>query len=298
MRDIYDEYMLKLLQKVADAMAKKLADYKADQLPGGKFWNPDDESLKKALQSLPPTNDVAESILGLNDWLFKHNPNFKQRTVSTLVEVMKNSSLKWLQQQEEEVQERIITLAKKRKRDVVLRDEQEQEQQRQARIKLREDAIEKAIQKNERIRKENDRVKAIIPVTSVADLEEQLLKIQCSTQKKTEMAELHFLRDQIQYKTTKKVPLTVKGKKRSTSELKEELVRLLEENTLKNKLNSRIRHRLSGEDDSEECTWYDGLVINTSEKSLTIKYDGDDERLEWTYEQICEDVQNGDFIWL
>lgn len=105
--DAYDEYMFQLVKKAADSMAKKLMDYKADQLPGGRFWNPADNSLKNVLHSLPPTNDVAESILGLNDWLFKRNPNFKQRTVSTLVEVMKNSSMKWFRQQEEDTRDRI-----------------------------------------------------------------------------------------------------------------------------------------------------------------------------------------------
>lgn len=150
------------------------------------------------------------------------------------------------------------------------------------------------MKRNERVRKENERIKSIIPVTTVAELDEQLVKIQCSTPKKTETAELRFLRDQIQHRSNKKVPLTIKGRKRSTTELKEELVRLLVDD-YDSYLNKKLQHKIQ-EDNVEE--WYDGLVVGTSDVSLTIQYDGYDERFEWTYEQIFEDVQNGDLIWL
>ena len=69
-------------------MLDKLKTYKAEQLPGGKLWNPD-QATRKALAKIQPTNDLCEGILGLNDWIQKRTPNFNQRTVSGMVEVLK-----------------------------------------------------------------------------------------------------------------------------------------------------------------------------------------------------------------
>ena len=49
-------------------MKKKLLSYAQNQLPGGKYWDPD-ENVKAILKSLKPNNDICESILGLNDYL-------------------------------------------------------------------------------------------------------------------------------------------------------------------------------------------------------------------------------------
>ena len=48
-------------------MREKLCTYAQDHLPGGRYWNPDD-SVKKVLTELQPSNDLCESILGLNDY--------------------------------------------------------------------------------------------------------------------------------------------------------------------------------------------------------------------------------------
>ena len=203
-------------------------------------------------------------------------------------------------EQTQEMRDRIITLAR-RKKDLVLKDKQELEKQRQARIELKRHEVEKSIRKNEKARKERERVNAITPINSVAELHEELIKIQSSTPKKTEMAELYFLRDQIARKTQKKVPLTIKGK-RSTTELKEELTQLIEDGIglqMKSYLKKRIQHRLQSEDGLDIDEWYEGLVISASDETITVIYDGyDDERLTWTKEQIIEDVKNNDFILL
>ena len=77
-----------LIKKASERMLDKLKTYKAEQLPGGKLWNPD-QATRKALANTQPTNDLCEGILGLNDWIQKHIPNFNQRTVSGMVEVLK-----------------------------------------------------------------------------------------------------------------------------------------------------------------------------------------------------------------
>ena len=55
-------------------MLDKLVAYKADQLPGGKYWNPD-ETTRGILLKLKPHNDACESALGTNDWISRSLQN-------------------------------------------------------------------------------------------------------------------------------------------------------------------------------------------------------------------------------
>ena len=55
-------------QQAAEAMMEKLINYKADQLLGGRYWEPSGE-VREILASLKPHNDSSESVLGMNDWL-------------------------------------------------------------------------------------------------------------------------------------------------------------------------------------------------------------------------------------
>ena len=65
------------------------------QLPGGKYWDPE-PSVKKVLAELKPSNDLCESILGLNDYLTTAIPNLHQMAHSNLVQLKKNHTMKWL----------------------------------------------------------------------------------------------------------------------------------------------------------------------------------------------------------
>lgn len=56
------------------SMEEKLSNYTANQLPGGKYWEPDGV-VKTVLKDLKPNNDLCESILGLNDYLATAIPN-------------------------------------------------------------------------------------------------------------------------------------------------------------------------------------------------------------------------------
>ena len=68
----------------AAKMRDKLCAYAKDQLPGGKYWDPE-PSVKKVLAELKPSNDLCESILGLNDYLTTTIPNLHQMARSNLV---------------------------------------------------------------------------------------------------------------------------------------------------------------------------------------------------------------------
>ena len=79
----------------AKSMLDKLVAYKADQLPGGKYWNPD-ETTRGILLKLKPHNDACESALGTNDWISRSLQNLCQQTQSTLVKVSHNKTIQWL----------------------------------------------------------------------------------------------------------------------------------------------------------------------------------------------------------
>jgi len=76
-------------------MERKLCDYAADYLPGRIYWNPD-SGVKEILKELKPSNDLCESLLGLNDYLSKAIPNMHQVFRSNLIQAKKNKTVDWL----------------------------------------------------------------------------------------------------------------------------------------------------------------------------------------------------------
>ena len=97
--DLFDTLELYLLvQQAAEAMMEKLINYKADQLPGGRYWEPSGE-VRETRASLKPHNDSSESVLGMNDWLTTAFPSMHQQTRSTLIEMSTNKTVEWLAKQ-------------------------------------------------------------------------------------------------------------------------------------------------------------------------------------------------------
>ena len=111
------DFLTKLLIKGASKMKEKLSSYAQNQLPEGCYWEPD-QQVQDILRELKPSNDVCESILGLNDYLTTAIPNLHQMTRSNLVQVKKNETLKWLSNLPEDEQSAIVDLAVKQRRFV------------------------------------------------------------------------------------------------------------------------------------------------------------------------------------
>ena len=78
--------------KGAYNMREKLCSYATDQLPGGLYWDAD-KNVKDILCQLKPSNDVCESILGLNDYLTTAIPNLHQMSHSNLVQIKRNKTI-------------------------------------------------------------------------------------------------------------------------------------------------------------------------------------------------------------
>ena len=86
--DSFDDIVHVKLSTGATAMKIKLVMYASSQLPGGEYWDPDSQ-IKSVLSTIKPTNNLCESILGLNDYLTTAIPNLTQFTKSTMVTVKK-----------------------------------------------------------------------------------------------------------------------------------------------------------------------------------------------------------------
>ena len=142
------DILLPRIKLATEHMAKKLSDYKKDQLPGGKYWTPTAEE-KEILQKLAPNNDVCESILGLNDWITMHTPNLCQVTKSTLVEVKKNKTMTWLDSLTEDKRSTIVNIAQRKRRSVEITNKEEENILRTQRIRKIESEKKKAQEKEE-----------------------------------------------------------------------------------------------------------------------------------------------------
>ena len=83
-----DSFLRMLLIKGTSKMREKLSTYAEDQLPGGCYWEPNEE-LQKILLEIKPSNDACESILGLNDYLTTAIPNLHQMACSNIIQAKK-----------------------------------------------------------------------------------------------------------------------------------------------------------------------------------------------------------------
>ena len=110
------------------------------------YWAPD-EKTKEVLANLKPNNDLCESLFSLNNWLTTQMPNASQATKSNIVEFSYNHTVKWLDQQPDEVQKEIIGAAVANRRTIRQQKQLRTEQYKKARREKVEVALEKAAQK-------------------------------------------------------------------------------------------------------------------------------------------------------
>ena len=276
-------------------MANKTRLYKADQLPGGKLWEPS-ESEKEVLCDIDPTNDVAESVLGLNDWLQKTTANLSQRSVTNMVEVMKNGTMPWFARQAKEFKDNIFKLARARVNEIKKCDDARAEVHRMGRKRAREELEEKAVKKMKRTEDELGRLATVKKAMTIEEVEEGLLKVQGSTKKKTEKAELKYLRDQIYIHTQKKP----RGKQTALT-LRDQLENIISQyahvphdSPITYKIGLELLHKLRETDGMED--WYEGTVTSTSDTEVTITYKGYSDDFTWSMEDLQQDKRNGDLV--
>jgi len=109
---LFEAFLETLLKAGASATMEKLNSYAVNQLPGGLYWEAQAE-VGQVLSLLKPSNDICESVLGLNNYLTTALPNLDQVSRSNLIQIKKNKTLDWLDQLPSEKQDSIVNLAVK-----------------------------------------------------------------------------------------------------------------------------------------------------------------------------------------
>ena len=210
----------------AIAMKEKLTSYKKDQLPGGRYWAPDD-NIKEVLRQLKPHNDICESLLGLNDWL--PLVNAKQHTKSALVEGKRNKTMAWLETVDKH---KVIDLAVSERRAARKRNQEIEKEVQYKRIKRHKNDLEKAKQKEIRAKSTIEKFESIPLIKSEQELEKAIQDIeekrlnnrQCQLEKMTLIKNL--LRQHATIRKQKVVPFSVNRKPKTFYQLKADYISL------------------------------------------------------------------------
>ena len=158
-------------------MFQKHNEYKKDQLPGGKLWDPDD-ATKAILTQLKPHNDSSESILGYNDWLTTALPNFSQQTLSALTEVTYNKTVDWLNSQPDEKQQEVVDLAVSERRTLQEARKEHEKQITEKRIQQKLQEAEKLKEKAERLAQERVALQQETLITTPEQLDAEIKEIE------------------------------------------------------------------------------------------------------------------------
>ena len=300
-----DELLLPLVSAGARAMKEKLCAYARNQLPGGVYWEPE-LRVKTILMELKPTNDLCESLLGLNDHLTTSVRNLSQLSRSNLIEVKKNKTIQWLNRLPHEEQEEVVKVAAKRRAQVKKDHQEEQEMIRVQRAKklLLEKQKRDALRR--RAEEQLSKLSKVHVITTPSELHTALSRIDESnvTAAKKRNMKLSLLKDQINLrkkllKQNIRIPFTEHGKKRSLNTIISELVEFLEtqqENSPDQDPDSLvgkyIEHRFEVEGESR---WYTGFVVDydTTAKLHEVVYDGEEEHC---YFNLMEDLLQNDLM--
>ena len=290
-----DRHLLNpLLCLGAAKMNAKLSSYAQNQLPGGKYWEPEPD-VAIVLKSLKPNNDVCESILGLNDYLSMVMPNLHQMSKSNLVQAKKNKTVQWLDGLPSDQQCNIVELARKSRVQVKQAynssedDRRKFRQEKMIREKNRRDALQK------RAAEEKARLSKIQLITSMDELKGVLSEIDeesISAAKKRQKT-CALLREQINvrkkvFQERINIPFTAKGKQRPISDIIREfsahlqceaassVVHSTHSYTSESLVGRRVLHRFEV---GNEESWFSGFIVsyNTGAHLHEIAYDDEEE---------------------
>lgn len=309
-------YLKLLLVKGVTSMKEKLCTYASDQLPGGRYWNPEKE-VKDILCQLQPSNDVCESVLGLNDYLTTALPNLHQMSRSNLVQLKKNKTMTWLSQLPSEKQTAVIDMAIKQRHQV----KQKYNEEQAARVEQRKQAMIKEHAKREATKKklyeEKQKLSQLHLITKSQELEAEMQRIDeknVSATKKRSL-KLSILKNQVQIRKKvlrQAIPIafTSNRMQRPVADITRKLCDFITKNAIPSDhefalfleqpialVGRRIKHRFQDECDFEKCTWYIGIVIDyrDTDKTYCIKYEGE---VDLCYFDLTIDFLNGDIVLL
>ena len=309
-----DKFLYESIQQAAQSMYSKLSDYKKDQLPGGKYWNPD-SSTKAILVTLKPNNDICESTFGLNDWLTSSIPNMRQQTRSALIEFSYNHTAQWLQGKEVEDQARIIKVATSKRKEVAKEEKEREAQQKSSRQAQRKKAQAQAEKRAERMRVLKATLQDEHLITTEEELEQEIIKIkEMPIQERSKPAKIfQMIKTQMHIRTKlleekSKIQFTVGGKRRPIGQLISELSTIIRESSVgldypeftskpEMLVGNKIKHNFSDAATGNETFW-DGEIVdfNSSLQEYKIQYVGETDFCYFTLDEIVSDYNVGDLI--
>ena len=277
----------------ASCMKEKLSAYAKDFLPDGLYWNVD-EKTADVLKKLEPSNDLSESILGLNDYLCTALPNLVQLTKSNLVELKKNHTMKWFNDLPEERREIIIEIAMKKRKDVREDFKNTQKfisERRQSRMLQKKKKID-TLRKKQAVEKEQ--LSKLHLITSVTEFETVIGNIEGEDLPKTKQDSkaLNLLKEQVRIRKKllmqkTKITFTSNGRKRPLSVLIEEVQRLIRDSPVSGCYSSTtdcdpyalvgktIMHKFIVNDVEEQ--WFSGFVSDYDGETHHIEYEDSNE---------------------
>ena len=300
-----------LIVSGAAAMEAKLCEYAKDYLPGGLYWNPDPH-VREIMTKLKPTNDLCESLLGLNDYLSGAIPNMHQMTRSNMIQVKKNKTIKWLHDLPSTEQDKVVELAVRRRAEVSKESKEEDlrnSNQRRDKMKqahMRRQALER------RARQEREKLLSLHLITSSDELFKAVSDIDhmtTSTSKKKQ-EKLSLLRSQINIwkKVLKRkiiIPFTHSRSQRPVDVIVQELADYIDTSDLPlivastaseptSLIGKRVEHKFEHED-TREAEWYCGSIVgyDPSTKLFEIAYDGEEDSCNF---DIILDLILGDLV--
>lgn len=305
--------LTELLAKGAKVMREKLCMYAEDQLPGGRYWQPD-QDVQDILCQIKPSNDVCESVLGLNDYLTSAIPNLHQLSRSNLVEVKKNKTLKWLSNLPSDKQTRIVDFAVKQRRLTAKECQEEETKRAEQRQKKMLEEHEKRVQLEKKQREEKEKLSQCHLIISSDELKQELLALEKESRhistakmvkKKIELLKMQVrIRKKVLCQTVP-IVFTTNRKQRPLMEIQQELCDFIDESVLPAECESFIRnptsligrkvmHRFLEAADGTS-TWYSGTVLDYSQcdKTHCLTYEGESENCDF---DLTLDLILGDLI--
>ena len=282
------ESVFPLLTSGARKMREKLQKYAQIQLPGGIYWDPEPK-VKAILTELKPSNDLCESILGLNDYLTTAIPNLHQMARSNLVEVKKKKTLQWLNDLPDEQQLEIISLAVDKRKNVRQRykDLEEQRTQKRKQGMLHAKILREALKKKSQL--ERDELSELHLITTSEELRQTLkiIEAESTSAAKRKASKLSLLKSQV--KLRKKVlkqdiniVFTRSRQPRPTEDIVKELSDYIDQNSkIPNPcelIGKHILHKFRMEESETGTRWYHGTVLayNAAMKKHEITYEGEE----------------------
>ena len=148
---------------------------------------------------MEPSNDLCESMLGLNDYLCTALPNMHQLTRSNLIEIKKNHTMNWFNDLPPEKQDFMINLAVKNRTEVKDQYKHEQHQLAETRQKNMVKEKQQREEKKKKVTAEKEALGKMHLVTSVSEFDQILVAIGevCNSDRKRKTKIVAFLKEQV-----------------------------------------------------------------------------------------------------